>query len=163
MKLLFLEIWVYLLVSFLLGMFVQWFFCCRGKQSSYAKADKAIKDVSPVANRESDSAPQNDEKPHTSLTGSQPIALASAPAAIDELKRIKGIGAVIEQTLNDLGVYTFEQISTWDESNIAWVENHLSFPGRVTREEWVQQAKTLSAGGDTDFSKRVDKGDVDYS
>ena len=31
MKLLILEIWFYLLIAFLLGMFMQWFFCCRDK------------------------------------------------------------------------------------------------------------------------------------
>ena len=34
------------------------------------------------------------------------------------------------------------------------------FKGRVTRDDWVGQAKLLASGQGTEFSKRVDKGDV---
>ncbi len=41
--------------------------------------------------------------------------------------------------------------------------DRLAFPGRIEREEWVKQAKVLAKGGNTAFSKRVDKGDVSTS
>ena len=34
------------------------------------------------------------------------------------------------------------------------------FKGRVSRDDWVEQAKILAAGGETEFSKRVEDGDV---
>ena len=34
------------------------------------------------------------------------------------------------------------------------------FHGRVTRDDWVGQAKLLASGGETEFSQRVDKGEV---
>ncbi len=44
---------------------------------------------------------------------------------------------------------------------MAWVNANLEgFSGRVTRDEWVEQAKLLAAGEETEFSKRVDGGDV---
>ena len=80
----------------------------------------------------------------------------------DDLKRIKGIGKVFEGRLNAMGIYTFKQITALKTESIAAVEVLTGFPGRVEREDWVGQAKTLGEGGTTEFSKRVDKGDVDY-
>lgn len=154
MKYLFLEIWLFLLLAFLLGMFVQWFFCCRGK-----KSDTAIT-AAPLAASDEDSEPE----PAQPVIDDnwKPMGFSSAPADQDDLKRIKGIGAVIEKTLNELGIYKFSQIAEWTRDNVAWVENFLAFPGRIDRENWIEQAKTLVAGGTTEFSNRVDKGDVNY-
>lgn len=80
----------------------------------------------------------------------------------DDLKRIKGIGKVFEGKLNGIGIYTFAQIAKLEDSSIAAVEALTGFPGRVKREDWVGQSKTLSSGGTTEFSSRVDKGDVGY-
>ena len=81
----------------------------------------------------------------------------------DNLCRIKGIGFVIEEKLHNLGVYHFDQIASWGEKEIEWVDKHLAFSGRILREDWVGQAKKLAAGEDTEFSKRVDKGEVSTS
>jgi NADH-quinone oxidoreductase subunit E len=37
------------------------------------------------------------------------------------------------------------------------------FRGRVSRDDWVGQARVLAGGGDTDFSRRVERGDVPTS
>ncbi len=81
----------------------------------------------------------------------------------DDLKRIKGIGPKIEKTLHGLGVFHFHQIAAWTDANKAWVDNSLNFRGRIDRESWIEQAKILAAGGETEFSKRVDDGDVPTS
>ncbi|MFD1343828.1 fused NADH-quinone oxidoreductase subunit E/endonuclease, partial [Litorisediminicola beolgyonensis] len=79
----------------------------------------------------------------------------------DDLKRIKGIGPKLETLCNDLGFYHFDQIASWTPQEVAWVDQNLEgFKGRVTRDEWVAQAKLLAEGGETDFSQKVDKGDV---
>lgn len=80
----------------------------------------------------------------------------------DELKRIKGIGKVYEARLNSLGIFKFAQIAKLKDGGIEAIEAITGFPGRVTRENWVGQAKILGEGGATEFSARVDKGDVDY-
>ncbi len=60
-----------------------------------------------------------------------------------------------------LGFYHFDQIAQWTAAEIAWVDDNLEgFKGRVTRDNWVAQAKVLAAGGETEFSKRVEKGGV---
>jgi NADH-quinone oxidoreductase subunit E len=78
----------------------------------------------------------------------------------DNLTRVKGIGVKIDETLNEIGIYHFDQIASWNEDNVAWVDANVAFPGRVKREQWVEQAKALALGEETEFSKRVDKGEV---
>ncbi len=78
----------------------------------------------------------------------------------DDLKMIKGVGPKLEATLNALGFYHFDQISNWTPKNIAWVDNSLSFKGRIDRENWLEQAKTLASGIETEFSKRANYDDA---
>jgi hypothetical protein len=62
---------------------------------------------------------------------------------------------------NRLGFYHFDQIAAWTADEVAWVDQNLEgFKGRVTRDNWVEQARLLASGGETEFSKKVDKGDV---
>jgi NADH-quinone oxidoreductase subunit E len=85
---------------------------------------------------------------------------AAREGGADDLKKIKGVGPKLEETLNALGFYHFDQIAKWTEAEIAWVDNRLKFKGRIQRDGWIDQAKTLAEGGDTAFSKKVDKGNV---
>lgn len=79
----------------------------------------------------------------------------------DNLKEIKGIGPKLEDLVNSMGVYHFDQIANWTADEVAWVNANLAgFKGRVTRDNWIDQAKILAAGGETEFSKRVEKGGV---
>ncbi len=79
----------------------------------------------------------------------------------DDLKQIKGVGPKLEQTLHGMGIYHFDQIANWGPQEQAWMDDNLAgFKGRATRDDWVSQAKTLSAGGSTEFSQKVDKGGV---
>jgi predicted flap endonuclease-1-like 5' DNA nuclease len=71
----------------------------------------------------------------------------------DNLELIKGIGSTLHKVLNELGVFHFEQIASWSKKEIAWVNDHLAFSGRIEREEWVQQAKKLLKGEQTEVSK----------
>jgi NADH-quinone oxidoreductase subunit E len=65
----------------------------------------------------------------------------------DDLKLIKGVGPKLEALCNKLGFYHFDQIASWTEKEIAWVDDNLEgFKGRVTREDWVQQARDLMNG-----------------
>lgn len=89
-------------------------------------------------------------------------ALLDGPSGgvADDLKQISGVGPVIEGKLNAMGVYHFAQVAAWTEENCAFVDSKLSFKGRIAREKWIEQAQILAGGGDTDFSKRVEAGDV---
>ena len=86
---------------------------------------------------------------------------AAKTSGADDLKRIKGIGPALEKLLNDLGVFHYDQIAGWSAAEISWVDDNLQgFKGRVSRDNWTQQAKVLATGGETEFSKRVAKGTV---
>ncbi len=91
----------------------------------------------------------------------QPEVLKAARAGgADDLKQLKGVGPKLEATLNELGFWHFDQIAAWGAAEIEWVDVRLKFKGRITRDNWVDQAKALAAGEETDFSKRVKDGDV---
>ena len=84
-------------------------------------------------------------------------------AEIDDLKRIRGIGVLIEKRLNSVGIVSYGQIADWTTDDIDRVSATLDFKGRIERENWVEQARILSAGGQTEFSRRVDRGEVETS
>ncbi len=64
----------------------------------------------------------------------------------DDLKRISGVGPVLEGLLNDSGVFTFKQIAAFTKEDIAALDEKLEgFHGRIERDDWVTQAKELAA------------------
>ncbi len=84
-------------------------------------------------------------------------------AQLEDLKRIRGIGVLIEKKLNQMGVVAYEQIANWTAQDIDRVSQSLDFKGRIERENWVEQARILASGGATEFSRRVDRGEVETS
>ncbi len=88
--------------------------------------------------------------------GKRPEALKAARGGqADDLKLIKGVGPKLEKLCNALGFYHFDQIAAWNASEIEWVDENLEgFKGRVSRDDWVAQAKVLSKGGETEFSRK---------
>jgi len=94
--------------------------------------------------------------------GIRPAVLdAPRDGGADDLKRIKGIGPKLEKLCNSMGFYHFDQIAAWTEDEVAWVDANLEgFKGRVTRDSWVDQARQLASGGETEFSRKVDKGGI---
>lgn len=59
----------------------------------------------------------------------------------DDLKKIFGVGPVLERFLNDHGVFWFEQVARWSQADIDKFEGRLrKFSGRITRENWVRSA-----------------------
>ena len=93
--------------------------------------------------------------------GSKPETLTGPRGGkADDLKQIKGVGPKLEGVVNSLGFYHFDQIASWSQDEVAWVDAQLQFKGRIDRDGWIEQAKLLAAGGETEFSKKVDKGGV---
>ena len=89
--------------------------------------------------------------------GPGPGAVRSA----DDLKRIRGIGVLIERRLNAMAITRYEQIAHWTAEDIERVSNKLDFKGRIERENWIEQARILASGGQTEFSRRIDRGEVE--
>ncbi|MEM8581494.1 MAG: NADH-quinone oxidoreductase subunit NuoE, partial [Pseudomonadota bacterium] len=95
-----------------------------------------------------------------SPTMSRPLMLGAARTeGADDLKKIRGVGPKLEKLLNTLGVFHFDQIASWSEAELAWVDESLEgFKGRASRDDWVSQAKVLATGDETGFSSRVTTG-----
>jgi predicted flap endonuclease-1-like 5' DNA nuclease len=81
----------------------------------------------------------------------------------DDLKRIRGIGVLIEKRLFAMGVTSYEEIANWTAADIDRVSQSLEFKGRIERENWIEQARILASGGATEFSRRFDRGETDAS
>jgi large subunit ribosomal protein L21 len=63
----------------------------------------------------------------------------------DDLKKISGVGPVIEKKLHALGLTRYEQVAAFTAEDIARVDEALSFKGRIERDDWVAQAKALAS------------------
>jgi large subunit ribosomal protein L21 len=63
----------------------------------------------------------------------------------DDLKKISGVGPKLLGVLNENGVYHFWQIAEWGADEIAYMDDKLSFKGRIERDGWIEQAKTFAA------------------
>lgn len=118
------------------------------KISIPAKLSDAIRERA----AESKSAPGGD---------TAPPAAKQAPGGANDLKRIRGIGVLIEKRLNGAGVTRYEHIANWSNADVDRFSQLLEFKGRIERENWIEQARILSNGGHTEFSRRVDRGEVD--
>ena len=105
----------------------------------------------------------------TTKVARKPVAADGKPELLkkaraggaDDLKQIKGVGPKMEKMLNTMGVFHFDQVASWRAKEVQWVDDNLEgFKGRVSRDEWVKQAKVLARGGTTEFAKKVKKGGV---
>ncbi|MEM9885264.1 MAG: helix-hairpin-helix domain-containing protein [Bacteroidota bacterium] len=62
----------------------------------------------------------------------------------DDLTLINGLGPFLERKLNEIQIYTYEQISTWSTSDIESITKQIGFfPGRIEQDNWVGQAARL--------------------
>ena len=62
----------------------------------------------------------------------------------DDLQLIKGVGPAIEKTLNEMGIFRFDQIAAMSEYDIDRVARRLKgFHSRIYREDWMGQARAL--------------------
>jgi predicted flap endonuclease-1-like 5' DNA nuclease len=62
----------------------------------------------------------------------------------DDPTKIEGIGPYIEERLNNIGIYNYDQISKLEVSDIRIITELIEFfPGRIERDNWVKQANAL--------------------
>lgn len=67
----------------------------------------------------------------------------------DDLKRIKGIGPVIEARLHGVGITTFHQVAALEGESLQQVGDLLGiFRGRIRRDRWIEQAAELARAPD---------------
>lgn len=68
---------------------------------------------------------------------------AASAVASDDLTKIKGIGRVLKEKLHGLGITSFQQIADFTRGDIDRVNEVLNLPGRIEREQWIEQAKAI--------------------
>lgn len=91
-----------------------------------------------------------EEEPEVVIAPDKPflqekIGLAAEAHEKDDLTRIEGVGPFLEKKLNEIGVYTYEEIASWDSARIREVTEAIQyFPGRIERDNWVEQAARLA-------------------
>jgi small subunit ribosomal protein S2 len=73
--------------------------------------------------------------------------LLTAPrGAPDDLAKLTGVGPQIVKKLNDHGVFHYWQIGAMTKEEADKLDADLKFNGRIARDNWVEQARTLIAG-----------------
>ncbi len=108
------------------------------KKSAKKKAP-ANKEEAPKVAAKAEAAPATEGKAPANL-------LKSPKGDADDLSKISGVGPVLVKKLNDLGVYHFWQIAEWNASDVSYVDDFLSFKGRIERDEWIKQATEFAKG-----------------
>jgi predicted flap endonuclease-1-like 5' DNA nuclease len=135
-----------------------------------------------VMRRRADAAPTLPKAPAAPLQPNKPDIIAAEPArfaaaepepaapppmpeslhvvvpatgAPDNLALLKGVGPKLVALLASLGVTRFDQIAAWSDTDIAAIDARLgNFAGRVTCDNWVDQAGYLARGDKAGFEAK---------
>jgi large subunit ribosomal protein L21 len=83
----------------------------------------------------------------SAVQGEKPANLLSEARGgqADDLKKISGVGPKLEALLHENGVFHFDQIAAWTPAEIAYMDDKLSFKGRIERDGWIAQAAQFAA------------------
>jgi small subunit ribosomal protein S2 len=72
--------------------------------------------------------------------------LLTAPrGAPDDLAKLQGVGPQIVKKLNEAGVFHYWQVAAMTPEDVAKLDGELKFNGRIERDGWVNQARSLLA------------------
>ncbi|OAN73945.1 50S ribosomal protein L21 [Jannaschia sp. EhC01] len=123
-----------------------------------APAKKAKKAEAPAADAPKAEKPKAEKKaapkkakaeaaPEVAAEGTRPANLLTEARGgqPDDLKKISGVGPKLEGLLHENGVFHFDQIMAWGAEEIAYMDDKLSFKGRIERDNWIEQATTFAA------------------
>ena len=108
-------------------------------------AEAAEPDVDMTAAQALEPQARDTKAPATEPAAVEPL-FATPEGAADDLKKISGVGPVLERKLNALGITRFDQVAEFSDEDISKVDDALNFKGRIMRDDWIGQAKTLAGG-----------------
>ena len=123
-----------------------------------AKAEKAPKaKAEKVKKAKAENAPK--AKVEKAKAQPAPKAKAAKPAPVssipENLELIKGLGPKVNTLLKGLGVTSFAQVASWTAADVSEIDAQLgAFAGRITRDNWIDQAQLLAAGDVTGFEQK---------
>ncbi len=117
-------------------------------------AEPVVDDVSGSGSGSKPAKPQGEaepaKRPAVAPDGKPKTLSAPREGGPDDLKMIKGVGPKLESLLHDMGIYHFSQVASWRKKEVKWADQNLvGFKGRVSRDEWVKQARELDKGRST--------------
>jgi predicted flap endonuclease-1-like 5' DNA nuclease len=119
----------------------------KAKPEKAEKVEKAKAEKAPKAKAEKAKAPAAPK-----AKAAKPAPTASIP---DNLELIKGLGPKVNTLLKGLGVTSFAQVASWTAADVSDIDSKLgAFAGRITRDNWIDQAKLLAAGNIAGFEKK---------
>jgi poly(3-hydroxybutyrate) depolymerase len=73
------------------------------------------------------------------------VLLARPRGVADDLTAISGVGPKLQTALNGAGIFHFWQIAALTDEQIAALDSRLDFRGRIARDGWIEQARSLAA------------------
>ncbi len=86
----------------------------------------------------------------------KPEAGGAGPS--DELTRIRGIDSIVQKQLRELGIRRFSDVAALTAADVKGLNDKFGVKGRIEQENWLGQAQILATGGETYYSRRVDRG-----
>jgi len=102
------------------------------------KVQEVVEEITPVT--------EEDKELQTSSLLESVGSFDADTQKADDLKKVKGIGPVMEKTLNQIGIYTFAQVSKMTKKEYDLLDSITgSFPGRAERDDWAGQANKLKS------------------
>ena len=125
----------------------------KKKAAAPRKAEAKKTETAPKAKAEDKAKPAEKAKatekpkaaPKAKAAKEEPAAIFSAPKGdADDLKKISGVGPVLEKKLHASGVTQYAQIAAFSKDDIAKLDEALNFKGRIERDDWIGQAKALA-------------------
>ncbi|MGD1924127.1 MAG: 50S ribosomal protein L21 [Paracoccaceae bacterium] len=117
-------------------------------EAAPAKAAKPAEAAKPAADAKgADAASEEAPAPDApAIEASKPgNLLDEAQGEADDLTKLSGVGPGLNEKLNTNGVFHFWQIAEWGPAEIAFMDDQLSFKGRIDRDNWIAQAKDFAA------------------
>ncbi|MGR3501081.1 50S ribosomal protein L21 [Pseudaestuariivita sp.] len=109
-----------------------------------AAASKPAKKAEPKAEAPKKEAPKAEAPAAEEGTKPANLLTEARGGQPDDLKKISGVGPKLEGLLHENGVFHFDQIAAWGADEIAYMDDRLSFKGRIERDNWIQQASDFA-------------------
>ena len=114
------------------------------------KVEKAKAEKAPKAKAEKAPKAKAEKAPKAKAA-----KLAPTSSIPDNLELIKGLGPKVNNLLKGLGVTSFAQVANWTAADVAEIDTKLgAFAGRITRDNWIDQAQLLAAGDIAGFEQK---------
>lgn len=125
------------------------------------KADKKADKKTAQDKKPAKAAKSGEAKGKAAAKTAKPAKAKKTKAKPDDLKQIKGIGPKLETWLTGQGITRFAEIAALSDAEQDDLADKMGRMGaRIRSDDWVGQARLLAQGGETEFSKRVEKGGV---